>query len=229
MGLQVLCLALTVFIGQSPPSIEGAVAKKGAVVLGKLGIVLNHALLKESAKDKAPTLVKLHQYQYLVIRKEEPKGWYQILLENGNVGYVPKKTVNRLEYDVTSDADLPIENDISRIALSHGGVPYRKYGKDFEKGIGSGEFVQAIFSKQGQKLPANPEKQSKIGKPVRKLEQLKPGDRLYFWDSASGQIGHAGIYVGNGYFVHSSPKAKKVVVDFLGEKAIMKTLVAARR
>jgi cell wall-associated NlpC family hydrolase len=48
-----------------------------------------------------------------------------------------------------------------------------------------------------------------VGAPLRiAREAIRPGDVLFFGDrgpkSKPSEIGHSGIYVGNGWFVHSS-------------------------
>jgi len=68
-----------------------------------------------------------------------------------------------------------------------------------------------------------------VGTPVTRLEDLQPGDRLYFWDAKRGMIGHTGIYLGGGYFVHSSRGHGGVNTDYLGQKKWLNILVAARR
>ena len=50
---------------------------------------------------------------------------------------------------------------------------------------------------------------AEVAKPARiALVDLQPGDVLFFGSrgtrSTSAEVGHSGIYVGNGWFVHSS-------------------------
>lgn len=46
---------------------------------------------------------------------------------------------------------------------------------------------------------------------ITKMDSLIPGDILFWKNSASSRIGHTGIYLGNGKFIHSSGSNKKVV------------------
>ena len=61
------------------------------------------------------------------------------------------------------------------------------------------------------------------------VDGAKAGDRLYFWDSKRGIVGHTGIYLGKGYFEHSSRTHRGVDTDYLGDPKWMRILVAARR
>lgn len=65
--------------------------------------------------------------------------------------------------------------------------------------------------------------------PITKLEDLQKGDRLYFWSKSRNKIGHTGVYLGNGYFVHSSSGKGKVTTDYLATPKWLNILVAARR
>ena len=78
------------------------------------------------------------------------------------------------------------------------------------------------------KLPRTAAEQALVGQPVCRLEDLQSGDRLYFWEKKRSKIGHTGLYLGNGYFVHSSSGNHGVATDYLTPRwrAI---LVAARR
>jgi cell wall-associated NlpC family hydrolase len=78
-------------------------------------------------------------------------------------------------------------------------------------------------------LPRTAAEQVKVGQPVRRLDELRAGDRLYFWDKKRGKVGHTGIYLGGGYFVHSSRSHNGVATDYLGSRTWLNMLVAARR
>lgn len=44
-------------------------------------------------------------------------------------------------------------------------------------------------------------------------QNLLPGDLMFFWSSDLSKIGHVGIYLGNGYFIHSTATYKGVVIS----------------
>jgi cell wall-associated NlpC family hydrolase len=103
--------------------------------------------------------------------------------------------------------------------LKYIGTPYVWGGNDINNGIDCSGFVKKLYGDIGMNLPRQP---------ITRLENLRKGDRLYFWENKRNTIGHTGIYLGNGYFVHSSRGHNGVNTDLLTEKWL-KILVAARR
>lgn len=48
---------------------------------------------------------------------------------------------------------------------------------------------------------------------VSSRSALKPGDTIYFKTISTGRIGHTGIYLGNGYFIHSTRSRGGISID----------------
>jgi cell wall-associated NlpC family hydrolase len=69
-------------------------------------------------------------------------------------------------------------------------------------------FTQYIYYQNGIELPRVSRHQAKLGRYVP-IEDLRPGDLLYFyWPGrfkSNEIVGHVGIYMGNGYMIHSAP------------------------
>lgn len=65
------------------------------------------------------------------------------------------------------------------------------------------------------------------GSPVEK-EQLQPGDAVCF-TSSSNAIGHVGIYIGDGQFIHASSGSGRVIISALDESYYTNGYVGARR
>ncbi len=61
-------------------------------------------------------------------------------------------------------------------------------------------------------------------------EALEPGDAIFFYDQANGNpssyLGHAGMYVGNGLFIHSTGSNAGVSIDCLDNNDYWKTHLA---
>jgi cell wall-associated NlpC family hydrolase len=114
-------------------------------------------------------------------------------------------------------------------SLKFQGTPYVWGGNDELNGIDCSGFVKKMYGKIGLSLPRTAAEQALVGKPIYNLEDLQKGDRLYFWDKKRGKIGHTGIYLGDGNFVHSSSGRGGVATDYLGSDRWLKILVAARR
>ncbi|MBQ6630512.1 MAG: C40 family peptidase [Romboutsia sp.] len=79
----------------------------------------------------------------------------------------------------------------------------------------------------GISIPRTSLAQSKSGKTVSKSD-LQPGD-LIFWKTTSAEVGHVGMYVGNGQFIHAPNKSKPVKYDSLSSSYYSSRYVRARR
>lgn len=208
------------------------------IVLGKLGQALEAVSIKASPNSKSRTYYKVQPYEYLVIKPSKYSAWLMVLLENGTFGYVKTDLVATLPYEVTADQPAQTRNTalssragnyVAQRGLQFQGVRYKWGGVDPQTGIDCSAFVRMLYGEVGENLPRTAAEQALVGTPVRRLEDLRVGDRLYFWSKSRGKIGHTGVYLGNGYFVHSSGGKGQVTTDFLGAKNWMKILVAARR
>jgi cell wall-associated NlpC family hydrolase len=211
------------------------------VVLGKLGQALEETKIYSKPNNTSRVYYKVKPYQYLVIREGNNK-YHKVLLQNGQYGYVAASVVARLPYDVTADSRAPSRSApngeaigsassraaIANYSLKFTGTPYVWGGNDPQNGIDCSAFVKYLYGQIGVRLPRTAAEQVRVGTPIKRLEDLQPGDRLYFWSAKRNKIGHTGIYLGNGWFQHSSTNNKGVKSDFLSKKWL-DTLVAARR
>ncbi|NHW33842.1 C40 family peptidase [Paenibacillus aceris] len=84
------------------------------------------------------------------------------------------------------------------------GTPYvfgAKYGQT--KTMDCSSFVKTVFAEYGITLPRISRDQAKEGKYVSKSD-LQTGDLVFFTTVDSGKnIGHVGIYVGDGNMIHT--------------------------
>ena len=83
------------------------------------------------------------------------------------------------------------------------------------------------YKQVGISIPRTSLAQSKSGKAVSK-SNLQPGD-LLFWKTTSAEVGHVGMYVGNGQFIHAPNKSKPVKYDSLSNSYYSSRFVRARR
>lgn len=212
------------------------------VVLGKLGQAVKATAIHSRPNTLSHVYYRVKPYQYLVVQTTRNPNYLRVLLTNDSYGYVSAEAVAKLPYNVTADRDAApsarsyrdtstpaSRSDLARYALNFEGTPYKWGGNDPRRGIDCSGFVKFLYGQIGMDLPRTAAQQAMVGTPVRRLEDLQPGDRLYFWSAKRGRIGHTGIYMGNGYFVHSSMNHHGVDTDYLGLPKWRAILVAARR
>ena len=107
------------------------------------------------------------------------------------------------------------------IAMQYLGIPY-VYGGASPSGFDCSGFIMYVFGQVGVSLPHNAAAQYGYGTPVDR-SQLQPGDLVFF-----NGLGHAGIYVGGGSFIHS-PHTGDVVKISSMSGWYASTYVGARR
>jgi len=82
------------------------------------------------------------------------------------------------------------------------GVPY-SFGGTSPKGFDCSGFTSYVYKQHGISVPRDTNGQAGAGTKVSKVD-LKPGDLLIFSNTYKTGPSHAGIYMGNGQFVHAS-------------------------
>jgi hypothetical protein len=83
-----------------------------------------------------------------------------------------------------------------QIALRYRGVPY-VWGGESPTGFDCSGLARYVYGKVGVFLPHHAASQYGYGKPVSR-NRLRPGDLVFFHG-----LGHEGIYIGLGHFIHA--------------------------
>jgi cell wall-associated NlpC family hydrolase len=107
------------------------------------------------------------------------------------------------------------------IAMQYLGVPY-VYGGASPSGFDCSGLIMYVFAQVGVSLPHNAAAQYGMGTPVDH-SQLQPGDLVFF-----NGLGHAGIYIGGGSFIHAPHTGDVVKISSLSGW-YSSTYVGARR
>jgi cell wall-associated NlpC family hydrolase len=108
------------------------------------------------------------------------------------------------------------------IAMRYLGVPY-VWGGSSPSGFDCSGFVMYVYAQVGVSLPHYTGAQWNVGVPVARGD-LQPGD-LVFFDG----LGHVGIYIGGGQFVHAPHTGDVVKISNLSDGWYAATYVGARR
>ncbi len=247
-------MRLAVTIAMLSSAVLSMAQSEAGRVIGKLGQTIDEAPIRSAASSKARVYYNTKKYQYLIVNATKHEGWLSVVLQNGRSGYIEADKVAKLPYDVrvksqpdpetpTAPSTRSAGNSTSRSGTAKQqmldysfqfiGTPYKYGGTDMQKGVDCSSFVQQLFGKIGVDLPRTAREQVLVGHPVERLEELQPGDRLYFWDSKRGYVGHTGIFLGfrdgHAFFIHSSSSRKGVETDDLANPKWRKILFAARR
>lgn len=218
---------LTVPGSSTSASTPAASEPASAGPAGKSGLVLKAAILRTGpSTTKGERIATLYPGKELRILDTQ-WGWHKVKTQSGTVGWVA-------EYLVKPSNNLPSwyaasaapKADVVNTAMQHLGARYR-YGGSSRGGFDCSGFTRYVYSRHGVSLPHNSAAQFSKGTPVKKSDLVK-GD-LVFFSRGSLRVGHVGVYVGDGKFVHASNPRGGVKVSALSESYYSSRYVGARR
>ena len=162
----------------------------------------------------------------------EEGDWYKVKTSEGN-GYVSKKLLTGNSPTTSRGGNMLSDHKVSEVsnvttkstssttskqteivnyAKQFLGVPY-VYGGASKSGFDCSGFTMYVYKKIGISMRHGAQAQSKIGTAVNAnkksasslKENLQPGDLVFFLDyETMDEIGHCGIYIGDGKFIHAS-------------------------
>lgn len=129
-------------------------------------------------------------------------------------GIVGPVTANALNAAYSLKLHTDKTNAIIDTAKKYIGVPYQWGGDSPATGFDCSGFVQYVFAQNGITLPRISAEQFKVGTPVE-LNNLKPGDLIFFSFAKNGAVDHVGIYIGDNQFINAS-SSKGVTIYPIG-------------
>jgi cell wall-associated NlpC family hydrolase len=109
------------------------------------------------------------------------------------------------------------------IAMQYLGIPYVWGGASPAGGFDCSGFIMYVYAQVGVSLPHHAATQYNYGVPVSR-DQLAPGDLVFF-----NGLGHAGIYIGGGQFIHAPHTGDVVKISSLSDSWYAATWYGARR
>ncbi|MGS7253285.1 MULTISPECIES: C40 family peptidase [Pseudomonas] len=129
-------------------------------------------------------------------------------------------------YQLPVLADSILERGMSLI-----GTRYRFGGTSEKSGFDCSGFIGYLFREEaGVTLPRSTREMINVDAPKVARNKLKPGDLLFFSTNGRGRVSHAGIYLGDNQFIHSSSRRSGGVrIDSLGDRYWSKTFIEAKR
>ena len=154
--------------------------------------------------------------------------WFKVQY-GGETGYISPDYVSVVPYKSTVTASAPVavsassgtattasgtRQQIIDYAAQFLGCKY-VYGGNTPSGFDCSGYVKYVFKHFGVELTRTSASQYSTSVRIKKSE-LKIGDLVFFSQTAgSSKVGHVGIYVGGGQFIHAAAPGKGVRYDSL--------------
>ena len=129
-------------------------------------------------------------------------------------------------YELPSFADNILAHGLSLV-----GTRYRYGGSSVDSGFDCSGFIGYLFKEEaGLKLPRSTREMINLDAPQVARHELQPGDLLFFNNNGRGRVSHAGIYLGDDQFIHSSSsRSGGVRIDSLEDKYWSRSFIKAKR
>lgn len=111
------------------------------------------------------------------------------------------------------------------------GTRYRYGGASVQSGFDCSGFVGYLFREEvGLELPRSTRELINLDAPKVARADLEPGDLILFNDRGRGRVSHAGIYLGDDQFIHSSSRRSGGVrIDSLDDSYWNRSYLQAKR
>lgn len=133
--------------------------------------------------------------------------------------------------ETVSSIIIPEDNgaQICEYASKFLGTPYL-FGGTTPDGFDCSGFVQYVFSQFGYNLPRTATEQCEYLSVTVDKTELAPGDLLFFkLPGSSKPIGHVGIYVGDGLFIHATSPGDVIKYGDINSSYYIENYVTAKR
>jgi len=111
-------------------------------------------------------------------------------------------------------------------ARNYLGVPYL-WGGASARGFDCSGLTMAVYRLNGLELPRTSRDQYEAGRGTA-LDQLRPGDLVFFATGQSGEASHVGLYLGDDCFIHAPGRGRRIALDRLGDPYFRDRFLGAR-
>ena len=124
----------------------------------------------------------------------------------------------------------PVAEDVLFRAIGLVGTPYRWGGNTPDSGFDCSGLIGYVYrDAAGISLPRTTREMIGVRAPNIDLQALQSGDLVFFATNGGSQVSHAGIYVGEGRFVHAPSTGGTVRLDYLSNSYWHKAYLQAKR
>ena len=189
--------------------------------------VSTSANLRDGASTNSNIIATLLRNTEVIIVGEEGD-FYKVEYQNYK-GYISKSLVSDVAVTTSrSSEERKVESFNEQIEITckdntkgqkivdfakqYLGYNYISGGTTPNNGFDCSGFTYYVFNQCGYSLSRLCSVQAKTGKEISK-EELQAGDLIFFDNGANGSIGHVGIYIGEGMFIHAANTKRGVVTD----------------
>ena len=124
----------------------------------------------------------------------------------------------------------PVAEDVLFRAIGLVGTPYRWGGNTPDSGFDCSGLIGYVYRDvAGIKLPRSTREMIVMRAPNVDIDALQSGDLVFFATGGGSQVSHAGIYVGEGRFVHAPSSGGTVRLDYLSNSYWARAYLQAKR
>ncbi len=124
----------------------------------------------------------------------------------------------------------PAADDVLFRAIGLVGTPYVWGGNTPSSGFDCSGLIGFVYNDvAGIRLPRTTAQMMQMQGQRVPRNQLRSGDIIFFSTASHGRVSHAGIYVGNGRFVHAPSSGGTVRLDSVDSKYWNKAYLQAKR
>ena len=124
----------------------------------------------------------------------------------------------------------PVAEDVLFRAIGLVGTPYRWGGNTPDSGFDCSGLIGYVYrDAAGISLPRSTREMIVMRAPTVDQKALQSGDLVFFATNGGSQVSHAGIYVGEGRFVHAPSTGGTVRLDYLSNSYWAKAYLQAKR